>query len=79
MQLREQRQRRVQQRRVRRAGTEAQQLRLRRGSRVQAKRSHGGADDDVEMVGPEALELDLLDELEPLGLDQFDGLEPLWY
>jgi hypothetical protein len=41
------------------------------------KRSHGGADVEIEMVGPEALDLAQFGDLEPLGLDQVDNLEPL--
>jgi hypothetical protein len=56
----------VQQRRVRRWDRSAERSSSSCGSEEpSAKRSDGGADDDVEMVGPEALELDLLDELEP--------------
>ena len=40
-------------------------------------RSHGGADVEIEMVGPEALDLAQFGDLEPLGLDQVDNLEPL--
>jgi hypothetical protein len=41
------------------------------------KRSHGGADVEIEMVGSEALDLAQFGDLEPLGVAQFGDLEPL--